>query len=121
MPVNTAYLGGSSDGTTDFTSDVSANRFVVGQGTPLVLVSSFTQSVVAITVSAQSSALTTFTNNDAAVNDIVVVGAPSAVSGDLTYQARVSAASTIELRLSNVSGTDNAQTAQTWRFGLLRF
>lgn len=75
-----------------------------------------TQSVVALTVSANSSADTTFTFTGAKIGDGLVVGAPSAISGDLSFSAWISGADTGKLRLSNCSTVNNVQTAQTWTF-----
>ncbi len=116
--LNTPYLTtGPSTFSNQNTSFGTEGRMAVAA---LTLYGAHSQSVVALTVSASSSALTTFAENSAAVGDIVLVGAPSALSGDLTYAARVSAASIVELRLSNVSTVDNVQTAQTWNFAIVK-
>jgi hypothetical protein len=107
----TRYL---SEGTTDYTSDVSISGQLAVRGVPSL--ASVTQTTVVLTASANSSIDTTFAMTGATVGDGIVAAAPSALSGDLSYNAWVSAADTVTLRLSNCSTVDNVQTAQTWTF-----
>jgi hypothetical protein len=92
-----------------------------GQGTLSVLSTSL-QSVAAMTINDYESGQTTFTDNWAALGDTVIATPiDSDLSNGLAYNAYVSAASTVALRYSNVSGTEAKPIAQTWRFTLLRF
>lgn len=92
-----------------------------GQGT-LSVMSTSLQSVAALTINDYESGQTTFTDNWAALGDVVIATPlDSDLSNGLAYNAYVSAASTVCLRFSNVSGTEAKPVAQTWRFTLLRF
>lgn len=107
----TRYL---SEGTTGFSSNVSVRGRFYQHGVPSW--TSTRQATAVLTVSANSSLDTTFTMSGAAVGDAIVPVPPSALSGDLSYNAWASAANTVTLRLSNCSTVDNVQTAQTWTF-----
>lgn len=140
--INSAYLGGSDSAATEteenpqiFASRVSlaaatsvdaafdADTVSVAGGTAMNVLSSITQAVVAITVETQDSNTTTFTLSGATTTgpQMVLVGAPSSLSDGLTYAAYASDANEGTLLLSNVSTSDLAQTAQTWRFTLVDF
>ena len=116
--INTPYMTtGPSTFSNQNTSYSTEGRLGVAG---LTLYGAHSQSVVALTVSGNSSALTTFTVQEAETGDMVLIGAPSALSADLTYQAHISAASTVQLRLSNVSAIAAAQTAQTWNVAIVK-
>jgi hypothetical protein len=92
-----------------------------GQGT-LSVMSTSLQSVAALTINDYESGQTTFTDNWAALGDVVIATPlDSDLSNGLAYNAYVSAASTVCLRFSNVSSVEAKPVAQSWRFTLLRF
>lgn len=105
------------------TSATFSGRVAIGGGTPIVFVSASSTSLAAITATATKSTTTTLTNNLAAVGDIVSWGlgtSTSSLSAGLTLNMYVSAASTIEIRLSNVSAANAAQAAISLTYALQR-
>ena len=79
--------------------------------------------VVALMVPGSASTETSFAVTGAAVGDAVIVGPPSALSASIDWNAYVSSAGNITLRLSGSEGTSTSrttQTAQTWAFTILR-
>lgn len=78
--------------------------------------------VIALTVPSildSTSVDTTFAVTGAAVNDAVIVGAPSGLSAGVFAFGFVPSAGNVTLRLVASSGTA-AQTAQTWNVQCLR-
>lgn len=103
-----------SSGALSGTSATFSDRVAIGAGKPIVFVSASSTSLAAITAAATKSTTTTFTNNSAAIGDIITWGlgnSTSSLSAGLTMDMYVSAASTIEIRLSNVSTAAASQPA----------
>ena len=78
--------------------------------------------VVALTIPATLNSYsidTVFALAGAAVNDIVMLGPPSALSAGVSATAFVSSAGNVTLRLE-ASTVTAAQTAQTWGITLMR-
>lgn len=105
------------------TSGTFSGRVAIGGGVPIVLVSASSSSLVATTVTANTSVTTNITNNTAAVGDIVTWGlgtSTSSLSQGVTLTMYVSAASTIQVRLSNSSTANAAQAAISLTYKLER-
>ena len=103
-----------SAGAVSATSATFSGRVSIGGGTPIVLVSASSTSLVATTAAATKSTETTFTNNAVAIGDIVTWGlgtSNSSLSAGLDLTMFVSAASTITIRLSNCSAAAASQPA----------
>lgn len=93
-------------------------------GAPLLFMHGSKTSVAALTVTATKSVETTFTENLAAVGDLVTWGlgtSNSSLSAGVTVDTFVSAASTITVRYSNVSTANAAQPAISLSYKIERF
>jgi hypothetical protein len=76
-----------------------------------------TASVAPASIGATSSLETAVTLRDVAPGDIVVVGVPASLETGLVFSGvRVSAADTVQLRLTNVTAGAIAGAARTWEF-----
>jgi hypothetical protein len=115
--------GAATLGQVQANSAVTVSTLAVGSGLGnLSIVSTSLQSIAALTVNDLESNQTTFTDNFAALGDIVfATPLDSDLSNGLAYNAYVSAASTVALRYSNCSATEAKPIAQTWRFAIARF
>ena len=112
-----------SMGALSATSGTFSGRVSIGAGTPIVFISASSSSLVATTATATKSTTTNLTNNLAAVGDIVTWGlgtSTSSLSAGLTLSMYVSAASTIQIRLSNCSTVDAAQHAISLTYAIHR-
>jgi hypothetical protein len=91
---------------TTFTGPVtSLNGFISGTGARLtsVLTNSATLDFASIATTASEDLTITVTG--AAVNDEVALGLPAAPAAGLVFNAFVSAANTVTIRASNITGT----------------
>lgn len=123
---------GSTTGTSAFSGSAGTFTTVAGQtsvrlgsaGTPVTRLSYHTQTVAGpISLTATKSTETTWANNAAAVGDVIIPGGPDGASGlsaGIAFNMYVSAASTIALRLSNVSAAAASQQTQVWSYWLIR-
>jgi len=66
-------------------------------------------------ISSNNNEELTMTVTGAAIGDIVMLGAPSAIESDLTWCGYVSAADTVTVRLHNSSGGSVNPASATWR------
>lgn len=120
---NLSLTGTMAGAAVSNTSATFSGRVAIGGGTPIVFVSGSSVSLVATTATATKSTTTTFAYQLAALGDIVTLGmggSASSLSPGLVLHGRVSAASTIELTLSNVSAANAAQPAISVTFALTR-
>lgn len=112
-----------SGGAVSATSGTFSGRVSVGGGVPITFVSASSSSLVATTVTASTSVTTQITNNNAAIGDIVTWGlgtSTSSLSQGVAMDLYVSAASSIQVRLSNVSTANAAQAAISLTYKLER-
>jgi len=71
-------------------------------------------------IAAGSSAETALTIKGSAVGDIIIFNVPASLETGLAFSgARVSAANTIQLRLSNITGSPVNGAALTWTYILI--
>lgn len=123
-----AISGGAITGTTGtFSGAVNAASTLSARGNvtfsgvgPLTLVSASSFSLAATTITGNKSLYTSLTVNAVALGDFVQVCPVSSLSSDIILTAEASANSTILLRMSNVSGTQAAQTALPVRYMVWR-
>jgi len=123
---------GSTGGASSFSGSAGTFTTVAGTvsvragsaGSPITRLSYHTQTVAGpITAVATKSTETTWANNAARVGDVILQGAPDGASGlsaGLAYNIYVSAASTVALRLSNVSTANASQQTQVWSYWLMQ-
>jgi hypothetical protein len=90
----------------------------VGTGSDIKKIKSGTVTVDPASIAATTSGETAVTITGVAVGDIVIFEPPSALETGLAYGAtgRVSAADTVQLRLTNVTGLAIDGASLTWRY-----
>lgn len=102
----------------------SINGFKVGSATSaqaLTYVASGTISVNPASIPAVSSAETGVTISGAAVGDIIIMNVPASLETGLAYSGvRVSAADTVQVRLTNVTAGAVDGAALTWSYTIIR-
>ena len=110
------------NGGTDFTSTgglTLAGSLTVGAGTAITQPLSASASIDVASVDAQTCANTVFTVTSAAAGDTVVATPTPVASGietlNLSWNAYVSAASTVQIRVCNPTAGALDPAAQTWR------
>ena len=92
----------------------SLNGFISGSGATLTKVLSASASLNFPSISAASQADLTITVTGAAVGDEVVMALPAAPAAGLVFNAFVSAANTVTIRASNISGSPVDAGAATY-------
>jgi len=91
---------------TTFTGPVtSLNGFISGTGARLTSVLTNSAALDFASIATTASEDLTITVTGAAVNDEVALGLPSAPAAGLVFNAFVSAANTVTVRASNITGT----------------
>lgn len=72
-------------------------------------------------LAANSSAETELTISGAAVGDMIIFNVPASLEAGLAFSgARVSAADTVQLRLSNVTGSGVDGASRSWSYLVIR-
>jgi hypothetical protein len=92
----------------------SLNGFIAGNGNTITKVLSATASLDFTSISAASQASLTITVTGAAVGDEVIMALPAAPAAGLVFNAFVSAADTVTIRASNISGSPVDAAAATY-------
>ena len=108
---------------THFTGPVvSTNGFKPGSSTQsITYILKGTIAVDPVSLAANSSAETELTIAGAASGDIIVFNVPASLEAGLAFSgARVSAADTVQLRLSNVTGIAVDGASRTWSYMIIR-
>jgi hypothetical protein len=100
----------------------SDNGFVSGSASfSMKAVLQGTIAVDPASISATSSAETAVTITGAATGDIVIMNPPASLETGLAYSgARVSAADTVQVRLTNVTGSGVDGSSRSWAYLILR-
>jgi len=102
-------------GTTTFSGPVvSQNGFIVGSGSTITKALSASASLDFGSISTASQASLTITVTGAAVGDEVIMALPAAPAAGLVFNAFVSAANTVTIRASNISGASVDPAAATY-------
>jgi hypothetical protein len=102
-------------GTTTFSGPVvSQNGFIVGSGSTITKALSASASLDFGSISTASQASLTITVTGAAVGDEVIMALPAAPAAGLVFNAFVSAANTVTVRASNISGAPVDPAAATY-------
>jgi hypothetical protein len=102
-------------GTTTFSGPVvSQNGFIVGSGSTITKALSASASLDFGSISTASQASLTITVTGAAVGDEVIMALPAAPAAGLVFNAFVSAANTVTIRASNISGAPVDPAAATY-------
>jgi len=100
----------------------STNGFT--PGTSAVALTQIMKGTVAVdpaSITAQESAETSVTITGAATGDVVIMNPPASLETGLAFSgARVSAADTVQVRLTNVTGGAVDGTSRTWTYAILR-
>lgn len=102
---------------------IAVNGFkpVSNSSQAMTYIKSGTISVNPESVSANSSAETEVTISGAAVGDIVIMNVPASLEAGLAYSGvRVSAANTVQVRLSNITGSGVDGDARDWTYTIIR-
>ena len=92
----------------------SLNGFIAGNGNTITKVLSASASLDFTSISAASQASLTITVTGAAVGDEVIMALPAAPTAGLVFNAFVSAADTVTIRASNISGSPVDAAAATY-------
>jgi hypothetical protein len=92
----------------------SLNGFIAGNGNTITKVLSASASLDFASISAASQASLTITVTGAAVGDEVIMALPAAPAAGLVFNAFVSAADTVTIRASNISGSPVDAAAATY-------
>jgi hypothetical protein len=92
----------------------SLNGFIAGNGNTITKVLSASASLDFTSISAASQASLTITVTGAAVGDEVIMALPAAPAAGLVFNAFVSAANTVTIRASNISGSPVDAAAATY-------
>jgi hypothetical protein len=92
----------------------SLNGFIAGDGNTITKVLSGSASLDFSSISAGAQASLTITVTGAAVGDEVIMALPAAPAAGLVFNAFVSAANTVTIRASNISGSPVDAAAATY-------
>ena len=92
----------------------SLNGFIAGNGNTITKVLSASASLDFASISAGAQASLTITVTGAAVGDEVIMALPAAPAAGLVFNAFVSAANTVTIRASNISGSPVDAAAATY-------
>ena len=92
----------------------SLNGFIAGDGSTITKVLSGSASLDFGSISAAAQADLTITVTGAAVGDEVVMALPAAPAAGIVFNAFVSAANTVTVRASNISGSPVNPAAATY-------
>ena len=84
---------------------VSTNGFIAGSGATVTKILTATASLDFPSISAASQADLTITVTGAATGDEVIMALPAAPTAGLVFNAFVSAANTVTVRASNITGS----------------
>jgi len=84
---------------------VSTNGFIAGSGATVTKILTATASLDFPSISAASQADLTITVTGAATGDEVIMSLPAAPTAGLVFNAFVSAANTVTIRASNITGS----------------
>jgi hypothetical protein len=98
----------------------SLNGFIGATGVAVNAVLSNSASLNFASIAAAASADLTITVTGAAVGDEVTVGLPAAPTAGIIYQAFVSAANTVTVRATNITGDAIDPAAQTFNVAVLK-
>jgi hypothetical protein len=102
-------------GTTTFSGPVvSQNGFIVGSGSTITKALGASASLDFGSISTASQASLTITVPGAAVGDEVIMALPAAPAAGLVFNVFVSAANTVTVRASNISGASVDPAAATY-------
>ena len=93
---------------------VSTNGFIAGSGATVSKILTNTASLDFGSISAASQADLTITVTGAAVGDEVIMSLPAAPAAGLVFNAFVSAANTVTVRASNITGSPVDPAAATY-------
>lgn len=96
---------------------VSTNGFIAGSGATVTKILTATASLDFPSISAASQADLTITVTGAATGDEVIMALPAAPTAGLVFNAFVSAANTVTVRASNITGSPINPSAAT--FGVI--
>jgi hypothetical protein len=84
---------------------ISTNGFAAGTGLTIIAVLGASAALNFASIAAAASEDLTITVAGAAVNNVVSLGLPTAPAAGLVFDAFVSAADTVTIRASNITGT----------------
>lgn len=93
---------------------VSQNGFIVGSGATIAKVLSGSASLNFGSIASAAQADLTITVTGAAAGDEVIMGLPAAPAAGIVFNAFVSAANTVTVRASNISGAPVDPAAATY-------
>lgn len=93
---------------------VSTNGFIAGSGATITKVLTASASLNFPEIAAASQANLTITVTGAAVGDEVILALPSGPAAGLVFNAFVSAANTVTVRASNITGSPVDAAAATY-------
>jgi hypothetical protein len=93
---------------------VSENGFIVGSGSQITKVLSGSASLNFGSIATTASADLTITVTGAAVGDEVIMALPAAPAAGIVFNAFVSAANTVTIRATNVTGLSVDPAAATY-------
>ena len=93
---------------------VSQNGFIVGSGATISKALSASASLNFGSISAAAQADLTITVTGAAAGDEVIMALPAAPAAGLVFNAFVSAANTVTIRASNITGSSVDPAAATY-------
>ena len=93
---------------------VSENGFIAGSGAAITKVLSGSASLDFGSISAASQSSLTITVTGAAVGDEVILALPATPTAGIVFNAFVSAANTVTIRASNITGSPVDPAAATY-------
>jgi hypothetical protein len=111
----TLYEGKSKMANTTFSGPViSQNGFIVGSGSTVSELAVATAALNFPSIATTASADLTITVTGAAVGDYVVLALPASPAAGIVFNAFVSAANTVTIRASNITGSSVDPASATY-------